>query len=375
MKSFWHNLPQPFFALAPMEAVTDVVFRHVVSRAGAPDVYFTEFTNATGWAHAGNVAIGGRLVKTDDERPIVSQLWGNDPVAMEKMAIHCRELGFDGIDLNMGCPDKSAVKAGGGAGMIRTPDLGGQMIAAAQKSGLPISVKTRLGYSRVDEWRDWLGYLLSKDLAVLIVHLRTKSEMSKVPAHHELIPEILALRDALAPDTLIVINGDVADRAHGVDLAEQNPGLNGIMIGRGIFQNPYCFTSQATSQSHSAIVATGYLQPDKSQAPLGSQLSETSATRAPADGCSTGARREAVSENSTIKKATKTQKQNLLNLLRLHLDLYDKYAAQTGRPYETLQRFYKVYIRDFDGASALRDRLMHTRSTDEVREIIDNIQS
>lgn len=315
MKSFWHNLPQPFFALAPMEAVTDVVFRHVVSRAGAPDVYFTEFTNATGWAHAGDVAIGGRLAKTDDERPIVAQLWGSDPVAMEQMAMHCREFGFDGIDLNMGCPDKSAVKVGGGAGMIRTPDLGGQMIAAAQKSGLPVSVKTRLGYSRVDEWRDWLGYLLSKDLAVLIVHLRTKSEMSKVPAHHELIPEILALRDELAPDTLIVINGDVADRAHGIDLAEQNPGLNGIMIGRGIFQNPYCFTSQAT-------------------------------------------------ENT---------KQNLLNLLRLHLDLYDKYAAQTGRPYETLKRFYKVYIRDFDGASALRDRLMHTRTTDEVREIIDNI--
>ena len=123
MNNFWHDLPKPFFILAPMEAVTDVVFRHVVAKAAPPDVMFSEFTNATGWVHAGDKAIGGRLVKTDDEKPLVAQLWGADPDAMAKLARHCAELGYDGIDINMGCPDASAVKAGGGAAMIRTPAL------------------------------------------------------------------------------------------------------------------------------------------------------------------------------------------------------------------------------------------------------------
>ena len=145
MSSFWKTLSKPFFVLAPMEAVTDVVFRHVIEKAGRPDVYFTEFTNATGWVHAGDRAIGGRLIKTPDENPIVAQLWGADPIAMKQLAAHCKTLGYDGIDINMGCPDQSAVKAGGGAGMIRTPKLAYAMIAAAKESDLPVSVKTRLG--------------------------------------------------------------------------------------------------------------------------------------------------------------------------------------------------------------------------------------
>lgn len=153
-----------------MEAVTDVVFRHVVATAAPPDVYFTEFTNATGWAHAGDKAIGGRLVKTDDEGPIVAQLWGADPASMAKLSKHCATLGYDGIDINMGCPDSSAVKTGGGAGMIRTPELAYEMIAAAKTSGLPVSVKTRLGYSRTDEWRPWLAGLLQQDVAQLSLY-------------------------------------------------------------------------------------------------------------------------------------------------------------------------------------------------------------
>lgn len=293
-----------------MEAVTDVVFRHVVARAGRPDVLFTEFTNATGWFRAGDKAIGGRLIKTDDEAPIVAQLWGSDLDAMKAMSIHCMELGFDGIDLNMGCPDQSAVKAGGGAGMIRTPELAYEIIAAAKASGLPVSVKTRLGYSRVDEWRDWLGGLLAQDITVLTVHLRTKKEMSKVPAHFELIPEILKLRDELAPDTLVMINGDVRDRAHGMEFFHAY-GVDGVMIGRGIFTNPRCFHDD-----------------------------------------------------------TRPSKVELYDLLRYHLDEYDTYANQTGRPFETLKRFFKIYIRDFDGAAEIRDQLMHTTSTDEVRDIL-----
>lgn len=307
MSSFWHNLPRPFFVLAPMEAVTDVVFRHVVSQAARPDVYFTEFTNATGWFRAGDKAIGGRLIKTDDENPIVAQLWGSDPEAMAALSQHCATLGYDGIDINMGCPDQSAIKGGGGAGMIRTPDIAHQMIAAAKTSGLPVSVKTRLGYTYVDEWQDWLRGLLEQDIAVLTVHLRTKKEMSKVPAHFELIPEILQLRDEVAPQTLIVINGDVRDRAHGQEFAEKY-GVDGVMIGRGVFTNPYAFSANAMPT-----------------------------------------------------------RESLLSLLHTHLDYYDTYAHHTGRPFETLKRFFKIYVRDFECASELRDTLMHCNSTDEVR--------
>ncbi len=311
MTNFWTELPRPFFVLAPMEAVTDVVFRHVVAAAAPPDVWFTEFTNATGWAHAGDKAIGGRLVKTDDENPIVAQLWGSDPLAMEKLAIHCAEIGYHGIDINMGCPDASAVKSGGGAGMILNPENAAAIIAAAKKGGLPVSVKTRLGYSRTDEWRDWLAHILRQDIANLTIHLRTKKEMSKVAAHHELIADIKTLRDEIAPGTLLTINGDIRDRQHGLELVEQY-GVDGIMIGRGVFHNPFAFETDPKEHS----------------------------------------------------------RDELIDLLKLQLDLHDKYSAILPRKFDPLKRFFKIYIRDFAGAAELRDRLMHTTGTDEVRKVL-----
>lgn len=318
MTSFWNELPRPFFILAPMEAVTDVVFRHVVAAAAPPDVWFTEFTNATGWAHAGDKAIGGRLVKTDDEHPIVAQLWGSDPVSMEKFARHCAELGYNGIDINMGCPDQSAVKSGGGAGMIKDPKNAVTIIAAAKSSGLPVSVKTRLGYSRVDEWPEWLEHILRQDIVNLTIHLRTKKEMSKVPAHFELIAAIKKLRDDVAPHTLLTINGDIENYQHGIELV-QKYGIDGVMIGRGVFHNPFAFA------------------------------------------------KEDIRDNGqyAIKR---------VELLRLQLDLYDTYSAQTGRPFDTLKRFFKIYIRDFAGAAELRDKLMHLSSTDEVRAALDQFE-
>ena len=300
-----------------MEAVTDVVFRHVVERAGAPDVFFTEFANATGWVHAGDRAIAGRLVKTDDEHPLVAQIWGGEPGDMEQFAQHCARLGFAGIDINMGCPAKSAIKSGGAA-LIRNPDVAGAAIAAAKTAGLPVSVKTRLGYSVVDEWRAWLTTLLQQDIVNLTIHLRTKKEMSKVAAHYELIDDIVALRDAIAPQTLLTINGDIRDRAHGMALAAAHPGVNGVMIGRGVFADPFCFAPHA---------------------------------------------------DDTVQGAGSLAQRNFA-LLRYHLDLFDHWQPQLGRPYETLKRFYKIYIRDFDGAKELRDQLMHTTSTDEARHVI-----
>lgn len=330
-----------------MEAVTDVVFRHVVARAGAPDIWFTEFTNATGWAHAGDKAIGGRLIKTDDEKPIVAQLWGADPVSMEKLAKHCADLGYDGIDINMGCPDASAVKSGGGAGMILNPENAAAIIAAAKTSGLPVSVKTRLGYSRVDEWRGWLAHILQQDIVNLTIHLRTKKEMSKVPAHYELIDEVKALRDKLAPETLLTINGDIRDRAHGLELVEHY-GVDGIMIGRGIFANPFAFEHRPAESVSNAVRGDtkSEVQPEK-------VLIET-VTFPASNGVSEDDRRT----------------HDRLNLLNLQLDLYDTYHEQTGRPFDTLKRFFKIYIRDFEGASELRDKLMHTKSTSEVRQLL-----
>ena len=445
MTNFWNELSQPFFILAPMEAVTDVVFRHVVARAGAPDIWFSEFTNATGWVHAGQKAIGGRLVRTEDENPIVAQIWGGEPGDMEQLATHCRELGFHGIDINMGCPAKSAVKSGGSA-LIRNPQLAAESIAAAKLAGLPVSVKTRLGYTHIDEWRDWLAHLLRQDIVNLTIHLRTKKEMSKVPAHFELIDEIVALRDRIAPGTLLTINGDIMNRAHGEQLVRDHPGVNGVMIGRGIFHDPFAFRTDLSSHptNHPAyqarsphtdlagaswLATAGKAEPSRwkisgvlDSVPTQTSRSltfaqETTSEEQPVSLSAdtereTGVKRSLVGnvseettgdiparvasvaasdDSSELYRATSEEltagqnggqdpqsgdgsgeqkKAALLKLLHLHLDLFDTWQSDMHRPFETLKRFFKIYIRDFDGAKDLRDQLMHCTSTDDVREIL-----
>ncbi len=390
-----------------MEAVTDVVFRHVVAKAGVPDLFFTEFTNATGWAHAGDKAIGMRLVKTDDEEPIVAQIWGAVPEDIAKLATHCKTLGFHGIDINMGCPDASAIKAGGGAAMIRTPELAAEVIAAAKTAGLPVSVKTRLGYTSTDEWRSWLTHLLQQDIVNLTIHLRTKNEMSKVPAHFELIPEIVALRDEIAPETLLTINGDIEDRAEGLELAAKYPGIDGIMIGRGVFHNPFCFSNEPTPLPSSQIplefprrsLATGPADesaptsPEQARAevgsapfvvtrageatgePLANEFSRTSAAPSDTDAYSIDVGREAVLENSVGEKVRGEVKAGRfvthIQLLHYHLDLHDKWdTPEHPRKFDPLKRFFKVYVHSFDGAAELRDTLMHTKNTAEVRAVL-----
>lgn len=309
--NIWQELPRPFFVLAPMEAVTDHVFRRVVNSAAPADLYFSEFTNATGWVHAGEKAVAGRLtIHPDENYPLIAQIWCSEPDDIARLAQYCKKLGYRGIDLNMGCPAKTAVKNSGGSAMIRQPELAAEIIAAAKTAGLPVSVKTRLGYSKVDEWQTWLAHLLKQDIAALTVHLRTKKEMSKVPAHWELAVNVKELRDELAPQTLIVANGDVRDKTHAQELAEQT-GVDGIMIGRGIFTNVFGF--EDAPREHS--------------------------------------------------------KQQLLNLLNLHLDLFE--AAEHDKPYQTLKRFFKIYVRDFNGAHELRNHLMETRSLDEARQILE----
>ena len=313
--NFWAELPKPFFILAPMEAVTDVVFRHVVNHAARPDIFFTEFTNAASYCSPqGAKSTRGRLAFTPDEHPMVAQIWGNNPDHFRQMAIGLAKQGYKGIDINTGCPDKAVVKQGSGSGLIGNYERTAALIAATKEAGLPVSVKARLGAVKPDEFKDWLAFLLQQDIVNLTIHLRTRKEMSKVPAHYELIPEIKAMRDAVAPQTLLTINGDIRDRAHGEELVREY-GVDGVMIGRGIFTNPYAF-------------AHGTRPRDRDE---------------------------------------------LLNLLHLHLNLFDKYSAELEpRRFEPLKRFFKIYIRDFEGASDLRASLMETKSTADARAVLDS---
>ncbi|MCZ0702940.1 tRNA-dihydrouridine synthase [Natronobacillus azotifigens] len=312
--NFWADLPRPFFILAPMEDVTDVIFRHVVSEAARPDVFFTEFTNTESYCHPEGIqSVRGRLTFTDDEQPIVAHIWGDKSEYFREMSMDMAKAGFRGIDINMGCPVPNVTQNGKGSGLIRRPEVAADLVQAAKAGGLPVSVKTRLGYTDIDEWKTWLTHLLKQDIANLSIHLRTRKEMSKVDAHWELIPEIKKLRDEVAPNTLLTINGDIPDRQTGLKLAHQY-GIDGVMIGRGIFSNPFAFEKEPKDHNNN----------------------------------------------------------ELLDLLRLHLDLYDKYSELEQRSFKALHRFFKIYVKGFRGASELRNQLMSTTSTNEVREVLDD---
>ena len=315
-ENFWRNLPRPFFILAPMEDVTDVVFRHVVAKAGKPDVFFTEFTNTESYCHPEGIKnVRGRLLFTEDEQPIVAHIWGDKPEYFRQMSIGMADMGFKGIDINMGCPVPNVASRGKGSGLILRPDVATEIIQAAKAGGLPVSVKTRLGFSSVTEWEEWLGHILKQDIANLSIHLRTTKELSQVDAHWELIPEIKKLRDRIAPDTLLTINGDILNRQIGLELVEKY-GVDGVMIGRGIFKNPFAFEKEP--KEHSS--------------------------------------------------------EEYLDLLRLQLDLQDKYAEQLPRSMSGLHRFFKIYVKGFPGAGELRAKLMNTKSTAEVRELLDSFE-
>ncbi|HFF0597572.1 TPA: tRNA dihydrouridine synthase [Staphylococcus aureus] len=316
-ENFLSELPRPFFILAPMEDVTDIVFRHVVSEAARPDVFFTEFTNTESFCHPEGIhSVRGRLTFSEDEQPMVAHIWGDKPEQFRETSIQLAKMGFKGIDLNMGCPVANVAKKGKGSGLILRPDVAAEIIQATKAGGLPVSVKTRLGYYEIDEWKDWLKHVFEQDIANLSIHLRTRKEMSKVDAHWELIEAIKNLRDEIAPNTLLTINGDIPDRKTGLELAEKY-GIDGVMIGRGIFHNPFAFEKEP---------------------------------------------REHTSKE-------------LLDLLRLHLSLFNKYEKDEIRQFKSLRRFFKIYVRGIRGASELRHQLMNTQSIAEARALLDEFEA
>lgn len=313
--NIWQKLPPNFLALAPMEGVTDVVFRQVIAQAGKPDLFFTEFTNVSSFAsEKGRHNALERLDVAPTDHPIIAQIWGKTPSHFAKLSRNLENLGFQGLDINMGCPDKHVNKAGGGAAMITTPDLAIDCIKQAKNStSLPVSVKTRLGFTRLEEYKTWLPILLNQNLAALTVHLRTRKEMSKVPAHFELIPEIIKLRAQLAPTTKLIINGDIKNKPAAQTLFNKYPALDGIMIGRGVFDNPFCFTNNTTP----------------------------------------------------------TQEE-LRHLFSYHLKLFAARQAELAArgshyPYAPIKHFIKIYINGYPGASNFRAKLMTCNSIAELQ--------
>jgi tRNA-dihydrouridine synthase len=306
----------PFFVLAPMDDVTDTVFRQIVTDYAKPDLFFTEFVNVDGLQSPGREHLLHKLKLTDKEKPVIAQLWGLNPENFYKTTKELIDMGFSGVDLNMGCPVKTVIKNGACAALINNRELAGEIIDATKEAAgdsLPVSVKTRVGFTTVD--MSWIEFLLSKILNMLSIHGRTAKQMSKVPADWELIGQAAELRTSLSPSTLIVGNGDVMSRKQGKELSKKYK-LDGIMIGRGIFHDPFIF-----------------------------------------------------SENSPWEQWTKKQK---LELFSKQIQLYIETHRGNERRFEVLRKFCKVYINGFDGASELRAQFMETKTPKEALKLLNN---
>ncbi len=301
-KNFWKHLKKPFFVLAPMADVTDCAFRRVIAKYGKPDVTWTEFVSADGLASPGRKVLQRDLAFTDAERPIVAQLFSSKPGTMRAAAALCQELGFDGIDINMGCPDKSIEKQGCGSAMIKNPAVARAVIRAAREGApnLPVSVKTRIGYNK-NEIATWIPELLAEKPAALTIHCRTRKEMSLVPARWEHIREVTALRDRLSPETLIIGNGDARDMEDARAKAAEF-GADGVMLGRAIFGNPWLFSSLH-----------------------GPQATPTIAEK--------------------------------LRVCVEHTKLYEELLGDI-KSFAIMKKHYKAYVNGFDGAKELRMKLM-----------------
>jgi nifR3 family TIM-barrel protein len=227
--------------LAPLAGVTDAAFRRIIATYGKPHVFWTEFISADGLCSPGRPRLERGLTYSAAEHPIVAQLYGANPATMERAAALVAALGFDGLDINMGCPDRSIEKRGAGAALCKQPRLAQSMIRAAQRGadGLPVSVKIRLGYD-TNTLDTWLPTLLDAAPAAVTIHARTRQEMSKVPAHWDAMAQAVSMRHRHGHDAYIIGNGDVRCLAEAWQKACAT-GVDGVMFGRAIFGNPWLF--------------------------------------------------------------------------------------------------------------------------------------
>ena len=240
-QGFWSALPRPFFVLAPLADVTDAAFRRVIATYGKPHVLWTEFNSAEGLCGDYQSSLWCNLLYSEAERPIVAQLWSANPAAMEQAARRVARLGFDGIDINMGCPDRRVERRGAGAALCQQPALAQALIRAAQRGAgaLPVSAKIRLGYDR-DALDTWLPALLEAQPSAITIHARTRQEKSEVRAHWDAVAKAVRIRQAHGSSTLLIGNGDVQDLSEARRRAAAT-GVDGVMLGRAIFGNPWLF--------------------------------------------------------------------------------------------------------------------------------------
>ena len=337
MKNFWKNLPKPIYVLAPMADVTDAAFRQIINTYGKPDVFWTEFVAADGLAHPkAREKLMIDLKYSEEEHPIVAQIFGGKPENIKAAAALCQELGFDGVDINMGCPDRAIERQCAGSAMIKNPELAKAVIRAAKEGApnIPISVKTRIGYNK-NEIETWIKEILNEDIAALTVHLRTRKEMSDVPAHWDLMKRIVEIRNEMAKDTLIIGNGDATDLEDAKKKVEET-GCDGVMLGRAIFGNPWLFANRRSSK---------FLQV------LGSP-------RSPED--------ELRPDHSEILVPSIKEK---LKVLVEHTKLFEEMLGQY-KNFAIMKKHYKAYVNGFDGAKELRMKLMEAENADEIANIV-----
>lgn len=300
--------------MAPMDDVTDTVFRQIIASCAGPDIYFTEFVNADGLQSSGRSKLMPKLKHSAGEKPLIAQLWGKNPENYYNTAKQLRDMGFQGVDINMGCPVKTVVKNGCCIALANNRELAVEIIKATQEGAgpLPVSVKTRLGYEKKD--LSWHELLLKQKLNALTIHGRTAKQGSNVPADWVSIEHIREMRDVLCPATKIIGNGDVSSRQHGLELADSY-GVDGVMVGTGVFQDPFVF-----------------------------------------------------SDSSPWKVYSKQQK---IALYRRHIKLFEKNWARGERKLHTLNKFCKIYINGFDGAKEMREELMSAQTSDELVGLLD----
>jgi len=310
--NFWQMLEKPIFILAPMEDVTDTVLRQVIAKCGKPAVFFTEFTNVEGMFSKGAAHVIHRLQYTEIEQPLVAQIWGSEPENFYKAARKLIDMGYLAVDLNMGCPAQGPVHRGVCSGLINHRPHARAIIEATKAGAagqIPVSVKTRLGFRAIDF--EWIQFVLEQKPAVLTVHLRTVSEMSKVPAHWDQLSTVVQMRDALSPQTLIIGNGDIRSLGEAREKVAV-AGADGAMIGRGIFENPYLFA------------------------------------------------------DVTIHEKTPEEK---MQLLLDHMHLWQE-TWGTRKHFPALRKFFKVYANGFPGAQDVRMQLMETETPEETEQVV-----
>lgn len=317
MKNFWQNLPKPFSVLSPMENVTDTVFRQMLIKTGRPDVFMTEFVNVDGLNSEGMNKVKHRLKFKQIEKPVVAQIWGNNPENFYKAASKICKLNFDAVDINLGCSQKDVMKHNCGAALIGQEKTVGEIIQAVKKGTesagrqMPISVKTRIGINSILT-EEWIGFLLKWNLQAIILHARRAKDNYSDPANWSEIGKAVKLRNNLKKNTLIIGNGDVKDYRE-IQKKYQEYRVDGVAIARAVLSNPWCFSK-------------------------------------------------------SVELSARTV-QNRLKLLNTYIKLFDQTWKNT-KPFAMVKKYIKMYIWGFPKAQEIRSQLMQANSYEEISKQI-----